>query len=398
MVREISVSNANRLHIALFGRRNSGKSSLINALTGQSTALVSPTAGTTTDPVYKAMEIHGIGPCVFIDTAGFDDEGPLGALRIGQTRKAMEKTDIALLVCCDAEIDEELRWLELLREKNIPTLLLLNKTDLLPGHALAIAQEIEKRSGLSPILVSAKEKTGMDAIRRAIIDKLPDFTEQPDITGCLAHEGDLVLLVMPQDAQAPRGRLILPQVQTLRELLDKKCLVMSCTTDKLDATLAVLARPPHLIITDSQVFKTVFAKKPAASKLTSFSVLFAQHKGDIHYYIESAAAIDRLTEDSRILIAEACTHAPLSEDIGRVKLPRMLRQRIGEELHIDIVSGADFPTDPSRYDLVIHCGACMFNRKHVLNRIAQCKAAGIPMTNYGVTIAYINGILDKIDY
>lgn len=397
MVREISVSNANRLHIALFGRRNSGKSSLINALTGQDIALVSPIAGTTTDPVYKAMEIHGLGPCVFIDTAGFDDEGELGALRIGQTLKAVEKTDIALVVCCDAEIDKELRWLELLREKNIPALLLLNKTDLLPGHAV-IAQEIEKKSGLSPILVSAKEKTGLDAIRRAIIDKMPDLPEQPDITGRLAHEGDLVLLVMPQDAQAPKGRLILPQVQTLRELLDKKCLVMSCTPDKLDDTLAALARPPRLIITDSQVFKTVFEKKPAASKLTSFSILFAQHKGDIHYYIESAAAIDHLTEDSRVLIAEACAHAPLSEDIGRVKIPRMLRQRIGEKLHIDIVSGADFPSNPSRYDLIIHCGACMFNRKHVLARIAQCKAAGVPMTNYGVTIAYINGILDKIDY
>lgn len=389
--------HANRLHIALFGRRNSGKSSLVNALTGQSTSLVSDIAGTTTDPVYKAMEMPGIGPCVFIDTAGFDDEGALGALRIGQTLKAVEKTDIALLVCCDAGMDEELRWMKLLKEKNIPTLLILNKTDLLT-NAGAVAGQIEKKSGLSPIRVSAKENAGLDAIRQAIIAKLPDVTEQPDITGHLAHEGDLVLLVMPQDLQAPKGRLILPQVQTLRELLDKKCLVMSCTTDKLDATLAALSRPPHLIITDSQAFKTVFAKKPPQSKLTSFSVLFAQHKGDIHYYIESATAIDRLTEDSRVLIAEACTHAPLSEDIGRIKIPRMLRQRIGERLHIDIVSGADFPSNPRSYDLVIHCGACMFNRKHVLSRIAQCKASGVPMTNYGVTIAHINGILENIDY
>lgn len=389
--------HANRLHIALLGRRNSGKSSLINSVTGQDTALVSDVAGTTTDPVYKTMEIHGLGPCVFIDTAGFDDEGELGALRIGQTMKTVEKTDIALIMCCDAEMDEELHWIELMKEKNIPVLLVLNKTDILT-NAPAVARKIEKKSGLIPILVSAKEKTGMDALRQAIIAKMPDVTEQPDITGNLAHEGDLILLVMPQDIQAPKGRLILPQVQTLRELLDKKCLVMSCTTDKLDDTLAALSRPPHLIITDSQVFKTVFEKKPAESKLTSFSILFAQHKGDIHYYIESAAAIDRLTEYSRVLIAEACTHAPLSEDIGRVKIPRMLRQRVGEKLHIDIVSGADFPTHPGSYDLVIHCGACMFNRKHVLNRIAQCKALGVPMTNYGVTIAYINGILDKIDY
>lgn len=389
--------HANRLHIALFGRRNSGKSSLINALTGQSISLVSEIAGTTTDPVYKAMEIQGIGPCLFIDTAGFDDEGELGALRIGQTMKTVEKTDIALLVCSNEDINEELRWMELLKEKNIPTLLLLNKADSLT-NAPASAREIEKISGLAPIIVSAKTATGIDAIRQAIIHKLPDLTEQPDITGHLAHEGDLVLLVMPQDIQAPKGRLILPQVQTLRELLDKKCLVMSCTTDQLEATLAALARPPHLIITDSQVFKTVFEKKPAESKLTSFSVLFAQQKGDIHYYIESATAIDRLTATSRVLIAEACTHAPLSEDIGRVKIPRMLRQRVGEKLQIDIVSGADFPSNPSNYDLIIHCGACMFNRKHVLNRITQCKAAGVPMTNYGVTIAYVNRILEKIDY
>lgn len=388
---------ANRLHIALFGRRNSGKSSFVNALTRQETALVSDVAGTTTDPVYKTMEIHGLGPCVFIDTAGFDDEGELGALRIGQTLKTVEKTDIALIVCCDAEMDEELRWIELMKEKSIPVLLVLNKTDILT-NAPAVARKIEKTSGLLPILISAKEKTGMDALRQAIIAKMPDVTEQPDITGNLAHEGDLILLVMPQDIQAPKGRLILPQVQTLRELLDKKCLVMSCTTDKLDDTLATLSRPPHLIITDSQVFKTVFEKKPAESKLTSFSVLFAQQKGDIDYYIESASAIGRLTESSHVLIAEACTHAPLSEDIGRVKIPRMLRQRVGEKLHIDIVSGADFPTHPGSYDLVIHCGACMFNRKHVLNRIAQCKVLGVPMTNYGVTIAYINEILDKIDY
>lgn len=388
---------ADRLHITLLGRRNSGKSSLVNALTGQNISVVSDIAGTTTDPVYKAMEIPGLGPCVFIDTAGLDDEGELGTLRIGQTLKAMEKTDIALLVCCHAEIDEELRWLELLRSKNIPTLLLLNKTDILTNIA-ATAREIEEKTGLIPIPVSAKCRTGIDAVCQAILDRLPDLAEQPDITSDLVHGGDLVLLVMPQDIQAPKGRLILPQVQTLRELLDKKCLVMSCTTDKLDATLAALARPPHLIITDSQVFKTVFAKKPAASKLTSFSVLFAQHKGDIHYYIESAAAIDGLTATSRVLIAEACTHAPLSEDIGRVKIPRLLRQRIGEKLHIDLVSGADFPADPSHYDLVIHCGACMFNRKHVLHRIAQCKTAGVPMTNYGVAIAYVSGILDKIDY
>lgn len=399
MERETSVFStprANRLHITLFGRRNSGKSSLINALTNQDTALVSNIAGTTTDPVYQPMEIHGLGPCVFIDTAGFDDEGELGALRIQQTLKALEKTDIALIVCSSAEITEELRWMELLKEKNLPFLLVLNKADILDSQS--VARLIEERSGQTPVIVSAKEKEGMDAIRQALIEKRADRAEQPDIVGKLVTDGDLVLLVMPQDIQAPKGRLILPQVQTLRELLDKKCLVMSCTTNKLEETLKALARAPKLIITDSQVFKTVYERKPEESKLTSFSVLFAKQKGDIHYYIEGAAMIDRLTENSRVLIAEACTHAPLSEDIGRVKIPRMLRSRIGEGLHIDIVSGADFPNDLSSYDLVIHCGGCMFNRKHVLSRIERAKQQGVPMTNYGVVIAYINGILDKIDY
>lgn len=399
MERETSVFStprANRLHITLFGRRNSGKSSLINALTNQDTALVSDIAGTTTDPVYQPMEIHGLGPCVFIDTAGFDDEGELGALRIQQTLKALEKTDIALIVCSSAEITEELRWMELLKEKNLPFLLVLNKADILDSQS--VARFIEERSEQTPVIVSAKEKEGMDAIRQALIEKRADRAEQPDIVGKLVTDGDLVLLVMPQDIQAPKGRLILPQVQTLRELLDKKCLVMSCTTNKLEETLKALARAPKLIITDSQVFKTVYERKPEESKLTSFSVLFAKQKGDIHYYIEGAAMIDRLTENSRVLIAEACTHAPLSEDIGRVKIPRMLRSRIGEGLHIDIVSGADFPNDLSSYDLVIHCGGCMFNRKHVLSRIERAKQQGVPMTNYGVVIAYINGILDKIDY
>ena len=203
---------------------------------------------------------------------------------------------------------------------------------------------------------------------------------------------------MPQDIQAPKGRLILPQVQTIRELLDRKCLVMSCTTDKLGDTLRTLASPPQLIITDSQVFQTVYQQKPAESRLTSFSVLFAGYKGDIHYYVESAAAIDGLTEQSHVLIAEACTHAPLTEDIGRVKLPRLLRKRVGEGLKIDIVSGNDFPEDLSGYNLIIHCGACMFNRKYVLSRIGQAKTQKVPMTNYGIAIAHLSEILDKISY
>ena len=385
---------ANRLHIALFGRRNSGKSSLINALTGQDTALVSNIPGTTTDPVSKAMELHGIGPCVIIDTPGFDDEGTLGEMRIERTLKAIERTDIALLLCEETNLQEEAAWMQQLKAKNIPVILILNKADIRKDISSLIEQEL----GQKPLLVSAKEKRGMEDIRLAILEKLPQDFEQPSITGDLVSENDLVLLVMPQDIQAPKGRLILPQVQTMRELLDKKCLIMSCTTDKLPQTLQAVARPPKLIITDSQVFKTVYEQKPAESLLTSFSVLMAGYKGDIRQFIEGASAIDRLTENSRVLIAEACAHAPMTEDIGRVKIPRLLRKKIGEGLQIDMVSGSDFPKDLSGYDLIIHCGACMFNRKHVINRLESASSQQIPMTNYGITLAHLMGILDKIVY
>ena len=389
--------NANRLHIALFGRRNSGKSSLVNALTGQDTVLVSDTPGTTTDLVSKAMEMQGIGPCLFIDTPGFDDEGELGELRVSRTLKAIEKTDIALLLCGDTTFSHEKEMLALLKEKNIPVIPVLNKIDI-RENSDSLATYIEKECKIRPLLVSAKEEIGIEQIRQAILEKLPSDFGQQSITGELTAENDLVLLVMPQDIQAPKGRLILPQVQTIRELLDKKCLVVSCTTDKLTETLQALARPPKLIITDSQVFKAVYEQKPEESKLTSFSVLFAGYKGDIHYYVESAAVIESLTEASRVLITEACTHAPLTEDIGRVKLPRLLRKRIGEKLQIDIVGGTDFPQDLTPYDLIIHCGACMFNRKYVLSRIERAREQHIPMTNYGVAIAYLNGILDQIEY
>ena len=385
---------ANRLHIALFGRRNSGKSMLINALTGQDTALVSDIPGTTTDPVSKAIELQGIGPCIIIDTPGFDDEGTLGEMRIKRTLKAIERTDIALFLCEETNLQEEAAWMQQLKAKNIPVILILNKADIRKDISPLIEQEL----GQKPLLVSAKERQGMEDIRLAILEKLPQDFEQPSITGDLVSENDLVLLVMPQDIQAPKGRLILPQVQTIRELLDKKCLIMSCTTDKLPQTLKALSHPPKLIITDSQVFKTVYEQKPAESLLTSFSVLMAGYKGDIRRFIKGASAIDSLTENSRVLIAEACAHAPMTEDIGRVKIPRLLRKKIGEGLHIDMVSGSDFPKDLTGYDLIIHCGACMFNRKHVMNRLESATIQQVPMSNYGITLAHLMEILDKIVY
>ena len=387
---------ANRLHIGIFGKRNSGKSSLINALTNQDIALVSDVAGTTTDPVYKTMEIHGIGPCVFIDTAGFDDEGYLGEMRNHKTKATTEKTDIALVVFTALDITEELKWVETFKAQKTPVVAIINKADSL-DYIDELSKKIQEATGLTPIIVSSKEHKGIKDIHSAIIRLLPEDYDMKSITGDLAKPGDLVLLVMPQDIQAPKGRLILPQVQTMRDLLDKKCLVMSCTTDCLDATLSSLAKAPDLIITDSQVFKMVYEKKPASSKLTSFSVLFAGYKGDLSIYKEGAYAIKNLTSSSKILIAEACTHAPLAEDIGREKIPRMLRNRVGEGLTVDVVAGTNFPEDLTGYDLIIHCGGCMFNRKYVLSRIHRASSQGVPISNYGLVIAYLSGILDKID-
>ena len=388
--------NANRLHIGFFGKRNSGKSSLINAFTGHEVSIVSDVAGTTTDPVYKAMEIHPIGPCVLIDTAGFDDEGELGKIRVEKTVLASDKTDIAVIVISGTDFDEEEKWYRQFRERKTPVLVVVNKADAIDSKK--VADEVKKRLGTAPVVTSAATGEGITRMKDAIIRLVPEDYGEQTILGDLVGEGDLVLLVMPQDIQAPKGRLILPQVQTLRELLDKKCLVMSVTTDKLEEGLKAMSSAPKLIITDSQVFKTVYDKKPKESMLTSFSVLFAGYKGDLPYYLEGAEAVEALTEDSRVLIAECCTHAPLTEDIGREKLPRLLRNKVGQGLTVDIVSGMDFPEDLTGYDLIIQCGACMFNRKYVLSRIDRAKSQGVLMSNYGVVIAHLTGILDKISY
>lgn len=391
--------SANRLHIGVFGKTNSGKSSFINAFTGQEVSIVSEVAGTTTDLVTKAMELHPLGPCVFIDTAGFDDTTILGEARKEKTRLAAEKCDIAVIlfsVSTNCDISHEIEWYDYFIKRKTPVVAIINKIDMTADERLV--EVIREATKEEPLLISAKTGEGLDKVKEALVRKLPEDFAARSITGDLVQTSDVVMLVMPQDIQAPKGRLILPQVQTIRELLDKKCVVVSVTTDQMEQALGQLKQPPKLIITDSQVFKTVYELKPKESMLTSFSVLFAAHKGDLPYYIEGAKQIEKLTEHSKVLIAECCTHAPLSEDIGRVKIPNMLRKRFGESLIVDMVSGTDFPEDLTGYDLIIQCGGCMFNRKYVMSRIERAKNQQIPMTNYGVTIAHLTGILDKISY
>lgn len=383
--------SASRLHIGIFGRRNSGKSSLINALTNQQTALVSEVAGTTTDPVQKAIELHPIGPCVLIDTAGFDDEGELGQMRIQRTEQMLSKTDLAILVITTEQTDFSMEqdWINQLKEKQIPVLIAINKID--------IKQSIPDWVSRYPhCAVSALQKQGIDTLKQQIIQSAPKNFELASITAHLVGENDLVLLVMPQDIQAPKGRLILPQVQTTRDLLDNRAIVVSVTTDKLISALQLLKCPPKLIITDSQVFHYVYEHCPKESMLTSFSVLMARYKGDIDAFLEGAKAIDKLSEQDKVLILEACSHNPLDGDIGRIKIPALLRKKVGQNLSIEVRSGNDIPEDLTPYSLVVHCGSCMFNRAYVLSRTAICKQQQVPITNYGILIAKLGGILDKI--
>lgn len=384
-----------RRHIAIFGRRNVGKSSLLNALTGQQVAIVSPEAGTTTDPVNRAMEILPLGPCMLIDTAGFDDEGNVGELRNERTRKVLDQTDLALLVMDQADdLSYEKQWLNELQRLEIPTVAVLNKSDSIDGAENTI-KLIFNKLNIKPIAVSAMLAEGIDALREALVQAAGN-DEETSLTSGLAHRGDTVLLVMPQDPQAPKGRLILPQVQTIRDLLDKGCIVTCCSVDTLEQSLGSMKEPPALIITDSQVFAQVYKLKPESSLLTSFSVLMAATKGNIDVLIEGAQAIGQLTPQSRVLIAEACTHAPMSEDIGREKIPRMIRKKYGDSITFDIHAGKDYPTNLKDYDLIVHCGACMFNRRLMLSRIVRAQEQGVPITNYGLAIAHLQGILDKV--
>ncbi|MDI9469353.1 MAG: [FeFe] hydrogenase H-cluster maturation GTPase HydF [Bacillota bacterium] len=402
---------ADRLWIGVFGRRNSGKSTLINALAGSEIALVSPEPGTTTDPVTKSIELHGIGPAVLVDTAGFDDTGDLGLARVARSRRALERIDLAILLLRpeEAETDfaPELDWIRHFAEQKADWLLVTNGTAADDGRIAQLLQKAQSAELPQPtavLTVDAATKTGIDRLHAALVssaalrrERARQSSEPTSITGELCTAGDLVLLVMPQDIQAPAGRLILPQVQTLRELLDKSCRVVAVTAHEYPAVLDELRRVPDLIITDSQVFPLVERHAPAASRLTSFSILMAAWRGDAAVFRSGADRLATLTEQSRLLIAESCAHVPQSEDIGRVQLPRLLRRRFGEGLTIDFASGADLPADLSAYDLIIHCGACMFNRAHVLARLGRFAQAGVPVTNYGMTLAWLGGILDRVD-
>ena len=389
-------SSAQRVHIGFFGRRNSGKSSLVNAVTGQALSVVSDVLGTTTDPVQKSMELLPIGPVLIIDTPGMDDEGELGQLRVEKTRQILRKTDVAVVVMSAVKepSEQEKELLALLQERKVPTILAVNKIDL------AFEQDFEKWKHFAPgtakIFVSAREKKNIEELKNMIGKLAQTAGAEKPIVSDLVQAGDIVILVTPIDAAAPKGRLILPQVQTLRELLDRKCLVSCCTTDCLPAMLASMAKAPDLVITDSQAFRTVHALLPAGCRLTSFSVLFAAFKGDAPFFAESARRLRALPADAKILIAEACTHKPLREDIGRVKLPRLLKKVLGDAITVTVTAGRDFPEDLTPFDIVIHCGACMFNRAYVMSRVAACRSAHVPMTNYGMAIAALLGILDDV--
>ena len=401
---------ANRTHIAVFGRTNAGKSTFLNTMIGQDVAMTSPEKGTTTDPVYKAMEIAPLGPCVWIDTAGIDDDTVLGKERVARTRKIMDKTDVAVLVLRGNDLTSETEWLQELSRRKIPTVVVRNvddeetpadegqEKDLMRKVSLGFLSEQMEIFSKAPIQVNAKTGKGKEAFFHALEESCRQLEKESSICGELVQAGDSVLLVMPQDIQAPKGRLILPQVQTIRELLDRGCLVQCVQMGNLAEALAQLKRPPRLIITDSQLFAEVAAQKPENSLLTSFSVLFSRSKGDIETFLQGAEVLKKLGADAKILIAEACTHRPLQEDIGRVKLPRLLRKRLGEGIEITVASGMDFPEDATGFDLIIHCGACMFNRRHVMSRVARAKEQGVPITNYGVAIATLTGILDQVVY
>jgi len=385
-----------RLHVGIFGRRNVGKSSLLNAVTRQFVSLVSEVAGTTTDPVEKPMELLPLGPVLFIDTAGVDDIGSLGEMRVARTRQVFDRTDVGVIVCQAGEWDEfEERILNELRQREVPVVVVFNKSDLgQPGERLLADLDEQKVIWMKTV---ANKSDGVFGLREALIKAAPDdFVNAPRIIGDLISPGDMVMLVMPIDKEAPKGRLILPQVQTVRDILDSDACCTIAKENELTAAIEGMKEPPVMVVTDSQAFEQVNADTPADVQLTSFSVLFARAKGDLTAMVAGTTAIDSLKDGSKVLVAEACCHHPIEDDIGRVKIPRWLRQRTGADLEFTTVQGRDFPEDLSSYSLVIHCGACMFNRREVLSRIVRCRKAGVPITNYGLTIAYSLNMFERV--
>ena len=379
--------SAERVHIAFFGRRNAGKSSLVNAVTGQSLAVVSDVFGTTTDPVKKAMELLPIGPVMIIDTPGFDDEGELGEKRVAKTREILAKTDIAVLVI-DANIGKSMweeDFLEIIKEKNIPLITVYNKSDLCKKEDL---RENE-------ISVSAESKEGISALKEMLGALAKTRQNERKIVGDLIERGDTVVLVTPIDESAPKGRLILPQQQTIRDILDHGAISVVCQVEELQTVLSSLAKPPKMVITDSQAFGKVSKIVPSDIPLTSFSILFARYKGNLESQVQGAAALKNLRDGDRILIAEGCTHHRQCGDIGTVKIPKWISDFSGAKIEFDFTSGGEFPTDLSKYKMVVHCGGCMLNEAEMTSRVKSVKSAGLPIVNYGVAIAHINGILSR---
>ena len=387
----------NRLHIALFGRRNAGKSSLINALTNQSLAIVSDVAGTTTDPVYKSMEILPIGPVVVIDTAGLDDTGDLGRMRVEKSLEVLRKTDLALLVMDAATEpgDIEKKLVEACRTKEIPVIGVLNKTDLLASASVDLEQTKQLLGLTTVIAASALTREGIGELKIAMVRQAPARWDTQTIIGDLLQPGDIAVLVVPIDLAAPAGRLILPQVQMIRDILDHDAMAYTVKERELKECIASLNRKPKIVITDSQAFLKADADTPPDVLLTSFSILFARYKGDLETLVRGARAINRLKPGDKVLVSESCTHHRVEDDIGTVKIPRWLRQHVGGELQVDHSSGLTFPNNLSEYKLVLHCGACMTNRREMLARIVETQQAGVPIVNYGVAIAALMGILRR---
>lgn len=384
-----------RLHIGIFGKTNAGKSALLNRLTNQDVSIVSEIAGTTTDVVEKSMELLPVGPVNFMDTAGIDDKTALRDERIEKTLKVINRTDIAVIVCDYNGIDEyEKQLIEQITELKIPYLVVINKTDLEPISDKKLAQIKDYTENI--IITSAyDDKDIVFKFKEKLVKMLPEeFVNSPAIAGDLIPPKSTVILVIPIDKEAPKGRLILPQVQTLRDLLDSSCLSYVVKESELKQALDNLKEPPDLVITDSQAFKTVSEIVPENIPLTSFSILFARLKGDLYAFRKGAEAISNLKDGDKVLILESCTHHAIEDDIGRVKIPALLRKKTGKNLIIENFAGHDFP-DISSYKLIIHCGACMTNRREILSRILKANEAGIPVTNYGITISYCLGILDR---